>query len=239
MVAAQGTFSDGFQAPASRAGTSDPKLTRVELEALPDAHCLPASIARQQSSPTILAVSILLLHTSNHVRYVSSSLNNLAVFEMVPEKRTCDRLTPPSDNEGDSTMHSSADEDEMFPDEALSNNPATPMNASIQHLASASELSPPNSQGGPALPRDTSTLSGTVNANGKRPLSLAQQTAAMTAGAHTDADTGYSWTRQEDQPGWEWKNTRAREEESRALDSIVDQGAQIKRTYMSHESVWI
>jgi hypothetical protein len=116
-------------------------------------------------------------------------------------------------------MHSSASSDEMFPDEALSNNPATPMNASIQNLTSTSELSPPNSQA-----RDTSTLSGTVNANGKRPLSLAQPA----VGTHTDPETGYSWTRQEDQPGWEWRNTRAREDESRALDAIVEQGAQIK-----------
>lgn len=122
-------------------------------------------------------------------------------------------------------MHSSADEDEMFPDEALPNNPATPMNASLQNLAAASELSPPNSQGGPSIPRDTSTLSSAVNANGKRPLSLAQ---SASIGSHTDAETGYSWTKQEDQPGWEWKNTRAREEENRALDSIVDLGAQIK-----------
>ncbi|OAK98724.1 hypothetical protein IQ06DRAFT_278227 [Phaeosphaeriaceae sp. SRC1lsM3a] len=133
-----------------------------------------------------------------------------------------------SDNEGDSTMHSSADEDEMFPDEALPNNPATPMNASLQNLAAASELSPPNSQGGPSIPRDTSTLSSAVNANGKRPLSLAQ---SASIGSHTDAETGYSWTKQEDQPGWEWKNTRAREEENRALDSIVDLGAQIKLRY--------
>jgi hypothetical protein len=119
-------------------------------------------------------------------------------------------------------MHSSADEDEMFPDEALSNNlPATPMNASVQTLAA--ELSPPNSQGAGA--RDTSTLSSTVNANGKRPLSLAQ---AAPVGTHTDPETGYSWTRPEDQPGWDWKNTRAREDESRALDTIVDQGLQIK-----------
>jgi hypothetical protein len=48
---AQGIFSDGLQAPASRAGTSDPKLTRVELEALPDARCLPASFAHKQSTP--------------------------------------------------------------------------------------------------------------------------------------------------------------------------------------------
>lgn len=127
-------------------------------------------------------------------------------------------------------MHSSADEDEMFPDEALPNttaSPATPMNASISNLTA--ELSPPNSQGGAS--RDTSTLSSAVNANGKRPLSLAQ--GAPAAGAHTDAETGYSWSKQEEQPGWEWKNTRAREEENRALDSIVDLGAQIKcRSYI-------
>jgi hypothetical protein len=146
-------------------------------------------------------------------------------------KRKRSQLTPPSDNDGDSTMHSSADEDEMFPDEALPNNPATPMNASITNLAAASELSPPNSQGGPSImPRDTSTLSSTVNANGKRPLSLAQTASNMPANTHTDTETGYSWTKQEDQPGWDWKNTRAREEENRALDSMVDLGAQIKRT---------
>jgi hypothetical protein len=146
-------------------------------------------------------------------------------------KRIRQQLTPPPDNEGDSTMHSSADEDEMFPDEALGNNPATPLNASIQNLAA--DLSPPNSQGGPPtmIARDTSTLSSTVNANGKRPLSLAQTASSISAGTHTDAETGYSWTRQEDQPGWEWKNTRAREDESRALDAIVDLGSQIKCGY--------
>ncbi|KAF1915093.1 hypothetical protein BDU57DRAFT_517892 [Ampelomyces quisqualis] len=137
-----------------------------------------------------------------------------------------------SDNDGDSTMHSSADEDEMFPDEALPNNPATPMHASIAHLAAPSELSPPNSQGGPSIvPRDTTTLSSTVNANGKRPLSLAQSASNLSANTHTDPETGYSWTKPEDQPGWEWKNKRAREEENRALDSIVDLGAQIKLRY--------
>ena len=137
-----------------------------------------------------------------------------------------------SDIDGDSTMHSSADEDEMFPDEALPNNPATPMNASIQNLANASELSPPDSQGGPSLPRDTSTLSSTVNENGKRPLSIAQMTSNTVPGIHTDADTGYTWTKQEDQPAWEWRSTRAREEENRALEQIVDLNQQVKRKYL-------
>jgi hypothetical protein len=115
---------------------------------------------------------------------------------MADRKRKRQELTPPSDRDGDSTMHSSADEDEMFPDEALPNNPATPMNASA------------------------------VNANGKRPLSLAQT--APVQGTHTDSETGYSWSRPEDQPGWDWKNTRAREDESRAVDVMVDLGSQIR-----------
>jgi hypothetical protein len=104
-------------------------------------------------------------------------------------------------------MHSSASDDEMFPDEAVSNNTAT----------LAPDASPPPSQ----APRDPS-----VNANGKRPLTAA--TGAAPLGTHTDAETGYTWTRPEDQPGWEWKNTRAREDESRALDSIVDQAGMVK-----------
>jgi hypothetical protein len=147
----------------------------------------------------------------------------------MPRRKTKrSKLIPSADGDGDSTMHSSADEDEMFPDEALPN-PATPMTASIQNITNASELSPPDSQSGPStLSRDTSTLSSTVNANGKRPLSLAQTAASMPQGTHTDADTGYSWTRQEDQPAWEWRSSRAREEESRALDTILDLGSQIK-----------
>lgn len=141
-------------------------------------------------------------------------------------RRASSNMSP--DIDGDSTMHSSADEDEMFPDEALPNNPATPLHTSVSNMA-ASELSPPNSQG-PATTRDSSTLSSTVNANGKRPLSLAQAatTTAAGQGTHTDAETGYTWSKQEDQPGWEWKSTRAREEEIRALEVIVDQGSQIK-----------
>jgi hypothetical protein len=122
------------------------------------------------------------------------------------------QLTPPPDAGGDSTMHSSASDDEMFPDEAVSNNTA---------LAPDTSASPPPSQ----APRDS--LASSVNANGKRPLTAA----AASLGTHTDADTGYTWTRPEDQPGWEWKNTRAREDEIRALDSIVDQAGMVKSKF--------
>jgi hypothetical protein len=140
-------------------------------------------------------------------------------------------LTPSSDGDGDSTMHSSPDldanDDEMFPDEAL---PTTPRNAASFAL----DPSPPNSQGPANLPRGdglTTTVASRVNANGKRPLSLN----APTSGAnelHHDSETGYSWSKQEDGPGFAWKNPRTKDEEHRALDQIVDKGSQIKSGHM-------
>jgi hypothetical protein len=121
------------------------------------------------------------------------------------------------------------EDDEMFPDEALPQTPA------IANTTTVTELSPPNSQSQPRDPTTNLTLG--VNANGKRPLSLAQTAAAgvvgtgTTGSVHQDAETGYQWSKQEDQPGYEWKNTRAREEEARALESIVDKGLQIKSMY--------
>lgn len=138
----------------------------------------------------------------------------------------------------DSTMHSSpdmaADDDEMFPDEAL---PSTPRNPASHVLNTGSELSPPNSQGPANLPRGdsfTATIASNVNENGKRPLSLnpaATATAHESGVTHTDPETGYQWSKPEDQPGFEWKNQRAREEEMRAMDAIIDKGSQIKSEY--------
>ncbi|KAL1647527.1 hypothetical protein SLS61_007353 [Didymella pomorum] len=139
----------------------------------------------------------------------------------------------------DSTMHSSpdmaADDDEMFPDEAL---PSTPRNPASHVLGAGSELSPPNSQGPANLPRGdsfTATIASNVNENGKRPLSLNPASAASTANEtgvmHTDPETGYQWSKAEEQPGFEWKNQRAREDEMRALDNIIDKGSMIKTRY--------
>ncbi|KAF2691257.1 hypothetical protein K458DRAFT_288676 [Lentithecium fluviatile CBS 122367] len=153
-------------------------------------------------------------------------------------------LTPPpwrADADGDSTMNSSPEldaEDEMFPDEG----PSTPRNAASFALDPTSELSPPNSQSGPStLTRNDSTAftnsPSMVNANGKRTrIEGAPGTGSGSAGAeagarHTDNATGYQWSKQEDQPGYEWKNTRAKEDELRALDQIVDKSSQIKTRY--------
>lgn len=128
-------------------------------------------------------------------------------------------------------MHSSpdmaADDDEMFPDEALPSTPRGP----ASHTLNA-ELSPPNSQGPTNLPRGdsfTATIASNVNENGKRPLSLNPAATSNDAGAtHTDPETGYQWSKAEEQPGFEWKNQRAREEELRSMDQIIDKGSQIK-----------
>ena len=128
--------------------------------------------------------------------------------------------------------------------------PSTPPHQHAPHLAS---LSPPNSQGGVALPNTTMpsvapSASG-ANVNGKRPLdSLDAQGDAMAAAAaglgsdglgaappavgaggeggrptkvHTHAESGYSWSKIEDAPGWSWQNRKALDEAQRAWETGV------------------
>jgi hypothetical protein len=147
-------------------------------------------------------------------------------------------------------MHSSPDldaEDEMFPDEAGPDaaGPSTPQNAAAYSLP-PSELSPPNSQGGVPLPRDESFLTNSgspsaLNANGKRvygaggsgaggsgvPLSTVEG-----GSVHEDKETGYQWVKTEEQPGFEWRNNRAKEEEARALEQIVDKNHMIRSEFI-------
>ena len=121
------------------------------------------------------------------------------------------------DQDGDSQMQSSHAE------EMTSVNPATPSNVL------ASELSPPSSQGVPLV----SPING-ANANGKRPLStldvngdappfVRSDWAPPTEPAivHTHEASGYKWTRQEDEPGWAWKNKKALDEYHRAYDTLI------------------
>lgn len=162
-------------------------------------------------------------------------------------------MTAIADIDGDSTMHSSPEpdmaEDDLFPGDG----PSTPRNAASYALASA-ELSPPNSQG--RFQEESSSASANaggaeppsiINENGKRahPSSVANTAAATTttttSGAsdkkagpvQTDPQTGYQWSSAEDAPGYEWKSNRAREDESRALDMIMDKGSMIKSTLSS------
>ncbi|KAF2706784.1 hypothetical protein K504DRAFT_493141 [Pleomassaria siparia CBS 279.74] len=150
-----------------------------------------------------------------------------------------------SDVDGDSNMNSSPEldaEDEMFPTEAAG--PSTPRHAAAYStgINQSSELSPPNSQG-PTLARDDSfsaTFSGSpsaLNANGKRvygtvPTSSSSGPAPVdNSNIHEDKETGYQWSKPEEQPGWEWKNSRVKEEEIRALELIVDKSHMIRTRY--------
>lgn len=166
-----------------------------------------------------------------------------------PQRRPVPVSKHRADADGDSTMHSSPDldaaDDELFPADADA--PSTPRNAASYALGPASELSPPNSQG--RLPEESlSALAGgapsLLNANGKRahPSSVASAAPAPApAGGsgsgsadkkpgpvQTDAATGYQWSSQDEAPGYEWKSGRAREEEARALDAVVDRASMIK-----------
>jgi len=77
-----------------------------------------------------------------------------------------------------------------------------------------------------------------LNANGKRTLDAATGNAsvASTAGAASGKylgrhEGGYAWYREEDAPGYAWRNNKAREEEQRALSQIVDLGSMVKGMY--------
>lgn len=168
--------------------------------------------------------------------YLAMSGNAPSANSAAPPPQAIKRLKM-LDADGDSTMHSSPElgaDNEMFPDEGAG--PSTPRNAANFALDPSSELSPPNSQGPSNLPRDdsfTAAFSGSpsLNVNGKRVL--APTSAGAHDNAHMDSETGYSWSRQEDQPGWEWKNTRAREDEARALEQIVDKNSMIRSRCMT------
>lgn len=136
-----------------------------------------------------------------------------------------------ADADGDSTM---AHADNV-------NAPSTPRQQanSAQIMSSgAPEMSPPDSQGpsnATAGARDfllSAALAGSpsINANGKRKHAAAADADAPTTTAESkrDPETGYQWARQEDQPGWAWKNNRAKEEAARAWKDIVDTQYMIK-----------
>ena len=112
--------------------------------------------------------------------------------------------------------------------------------ASTQKHESASlahQLLPPQRTRAATLPtrlhgaRDADAVGGTVN-QGRAMTQAATSNGTGGSGTHQDAETGYQWSKQEDQPGFEWKNTRAREEEARALDNIVDKSNMVRCEYV-------
>ncbi|KAI9878775.1 MAG: hypothetical protein M1830_010577 [Pleopsidium flavum] len=126
-----------------------------------------------------------------------------------------------SDADGDSQMHSSPSsaEDEtetMFP---AANDPPTPTANSLPIHPFNSELSPPTSQDPPNQRNGAATeedvmdyTSSQQNGNG---AAVGEQMVTREAAGRT-RDMGK-------QPGSAWSNTRAAEEYTRAMESVVDQ----------------
>ncbi|KAK4997953.1 hypothetical protein LTR66_002730 [Elasticomyces elasticus] len=134
-----------------------------------------------------------------------------------------------SDPDSDSQMHSNSD-------------PGTPLAQTIPTYLTH-DLSPPNSQGAP--------YSSMANENGKRPLdpvdpmsqpkqqqlangksdpntnavgsltTTGNERANGEAKVHQHAKSGYTWTNEEDAPGYSWSNKRAVEEAHKSWDTTV------------------
>jgi len=150
------------------------------------------------------------------------------------------------DNDGDSQMQSSIAASSPQTDSI--DKPTTPV--AQTGFSQLSELSPPNSQGGP-IPQASINPSAPrgANVNGKRPLSTVDnngdrmpvlpgnrtgeslQKESEGPKVHTHALSGYTWSRQEDEPGWSWKNKRAVEEANRAWESLVLKDKRVGNQY--------
>ena len=119
------------------------------------------------------------------------------------------------------------DNDDLFPE---ADAPSTP-----KHSQAPSELSPPTSHGphasgsNSAQPSElsvaTSMERSTLNENGKR---VAARSADLGNGIAKSGQiqqqhkpTGYTWDREEDAPGYSWKNKKAQEDYARSWDNIV------------------
>ncbi|KAF2276263.1 uncharacterized protein EI97DRAFT_419217 [Westerdykella ornata] len=148
-----------------------------------------------------------------------------------------------TDADGDSTMHNPADlassDTSKFPTLNESQDaPSTPQNPFLARVDPSSELSPPDSQEpsqrshGQAFPFGAPESPAVKNENGKRIYAPSSGSAAPRYDkVQTDPETGYQWMRAEDQPGWEWMNSRAREEAARAWEQIVDKDLMIRGRY--------
>ncbi|KAF2154610.1 hypothetical protein K461DRAFT_291536 [Myriangium duriaei CBS 260.36] len=132
--------------------------------------------------------------------------------------------------------------------------PGTPTGRSITTFG---ELSPPSSQGTAPTAASAITSSPSVpNANGKRPASTldnnsetSQPTSRPPAASrgvstmdgqqdnHSPRQTkvheasGYTWSRQEDEPGWGWRNKRAVEDAERAWNGVLNKERKIGNRY--------
>lgn len=68
--------------------------------------------------------------------------------------------------------------------------------------------------------------SANLNTNGKRGFD-----SNGTTKAGVDKDSGYTWEREEEAPGWSWQNTKARDEQNRAWANVLEKDRRIGNKY--------
>lgn len=110
---------------------------------------------------------------------------------------------------------------------------------------SSSILSPPNSQD---MPTVSPTVNG-ANSNGKRPHTalsdrdeldnmMASGNGRMDFPAKTHQQSGYSWSRAEDEPGYAWLSKKSVDEGNRAWDGLVHREGMVKGMFSCVAAVW-
>ena len=141
----------------------------------------------------------------------------------------------------------SSSSEELYPGEDMPIDTADPATPTIIPSSAlpipSSELSPPSSQGRSGM---------SINANGKRTLetngaamdtsgapshstngaanlspTVATNAQRQASGAQVDPSTGYTWTNEEDAPGYSWLNKKTQDDAGRAWEQIVDKNRSI------------
>ncbi|KAF2094855.1 hypothetical protein NA57DRAFT_45542 [Rhizodiscina lignyota] len=112
-------------------------------------------------------------------------------------------------------MHSSPeDNDDMFPD---ADTPSTPKLNQTSNLAQQSSAI---TSAGPELSVTSSMDRSTLNENGKR-VAARSEMGNGASKVQVHKQSGYMWEREEDAPGYAWKNKKAQEDFHRSWENIV------------------
>ncbi|MCJ1481393.1 hypothetical protein MMC06_001550 [Schaereria dolodes] len=133
-----------------------------------------------------------------------------------------------ADADGDSQMRSSSDENDSDPMFPAASEPTTPQNNDILSQLRQAELSPPNSQ-------DPPVANGTVDQKEHREDWMDFGEGLVPTEDSNDVpvdqmvwDSLPSKEINRHLPGYNWKNSRAREEFHRAMEQVVDKGFNLR-----------
>ncbi|KAF2722820.1 hypothetical protein K431DRAFT_293161 [Polychaeton citri CBS 116435] len=143
------------------------------------------------------------------------------------------------DNDGDSRMSSAASSPSDPATAATGTSMATSNSNGKRPITTISNGEAEQQQTTIYPTPGVSSLSVTAEAEAEEIANMANGAASSkgTAGRATGAEyapqgheaSGYTWTRDEDMPGWAWRNTKAMDEAARAADAIVHKESMVLR----------